>query len=130
MLSKETQNKIIALIANENETVLNNREKQIKIEFDLSGFAKVKKGEDFMQSLYFAIPWEKMVAVLLSKLNGVTVEKVLRDALNSELDANEMKLKAKEALKEIKGMDVRPMSGKLTKNQVDLDLNVTTCEFC
>jgi hypothetical protein len=118
-------------IANQNETVLNNRETEMIVSFLIQGQAILKKGENYEQVCNFAIPWDKITLLLLSKLNGVTVQSVLKEVLNSEVDTTEIKLQATEAMKEIKGNSVRKYSGKVTvKAEQVLLSEIDVCEYC
>lgn len=102
-----------------------------KISFLIQGEAIVKKGEDFQQVVSFSLPYDKIIAVLLSKLNGVTLESVVREALESDLDSSEVKKKATEALSKIKGVGKRKMEGKVTFPSVKLEIaEVEVCEYC
>lgn len=93
-----------------------------KVDFTVSGSALVKKGEDYSQVISFAIPYDKIVAVLLSKLNGVTLESVVKEALAEEIDSEQIKAQASAALKRIKGTGTRKCSGKITVEGEILDL--------
>ena len=41
----------------------------------------VRQGEDYDQAVWQSVPWQMMNAVLFSKVNGVTMEAVMREAL-------------------------------------------------
>lgn len=58
----------------------------------------VTVGEDYEQRVVAkADPW-KLLEVALSKLNGVTIDSIVKDAENKELDTKATKLKADAAL--------------------------------
>lgn len=131
MIEKNLTKLISKEIANQSEDVLKNRTKEMKIAFKVEGQAIVKKGEDFEQIVSFAIPYDKIVAVLLSKLNGVTVNSVLKEALSGDISTDQIKAEASEALREIKGTSKRKMSGKLSvKSEICENLQIEVCEFC
>ncbi len=63
-----------------------------------------------------AEPWT-LLAVALSKLNGVTMESIAREALTAkEEEVEAIKEKAAEAITVIKGKVIGPISGKTTTN--------------
>jgi len=102
-----------------------------KITFLIQGEVVVKKGENFEQVVSFSLPYDKIIAVLLSKLNGVTLESVVREALDSDLDSSEVKKKATEALKKIKGTGLNKMEGKVTFPSCQINSSeVEVCEYC
>lgn len=101
-------------IANSNEAILNDRETAHLVHFMLKGSAVVKKGNDYEQMINFSLPWEKMCAVLFSKLNGVTVESVVKEALEADLSTTEIKAQAKEAIKSFKNLGMKDCTGKVS----------------
>ena len=126
---------LVKLIAKEiakTDSLVNlNRKTEVKVDFTISGSAIVKKGEDYEQISSFAVPYDRLVAVLLSKLNGVTLEAVLREAMDEDLDVSLVKAQASEALKRIKGTAVRASAGKLTITDEILEAsNVDVCLNC
>lgn len=110
------------------------RGKEIKVNFVLSGQFVAKKGEDFEQVVSFAVPYDKLLAVALSKLNGVTIDSIVKEALEMEdgsKDFKDIKAKAGQALREIKGKSTQKMSGKVTLQSSVLDVCVVdSCEYC
>lgn len=107
------------------------REKEIKVKFNISGEFVARKGKDYSQDVSFAVPYDKIVLLLLSKLNGVTVESVLREALEGNFDSSVIKAEAEEALKKIKGESKRKCSGKVTVSHENIKVNeLDTCEYC
>jgi hypothetical protein len=75
---------------------------------------KLKKGEAYEQAVPAkAKPWA-LLAVALSKLNGVTVESIVEAALSGEVDTAEIEERASVAMEKLKGTTVTPCAGKLT----------------
>lgn len=121
--------KVIAKeIAKVNATVDVKRGVEMRVDFTVSGTAVVKKGEDFMQVQSFSIPYDKLVTVLLSKLNGVTMESVLKEALAEDLDSKAVKAQAEAALKRIKTLGTKKTSGKITVKEDKI--SVSSIEVC
>jgi hypothetical protein len=107
------------------------RGKEFKVSFDLKGEVICKQGEDYEQIINFAIPYEKLFAVALNKLNGVTVESLLKEALNDEPNTDELKERVNAAMIEIKGKGKRKCSGKVTIQNAFLNIeNIEGCEYC
>jgi hypothetical protein len=107
------------------------RGKEFKISFDLKGEVICKQGEDYEQVINFAIPYEKLFAVALNKLNGVTIESILKEALEGDTDTTELKERVTAAMIEIKGKGKRKCSGKVTIQNAFLDVeNIEGCEYC
>lgn len=78
---------------------------------------KLKKGEKYEQPIHLSVDWCGLFATALSKLNGVTVESVVRDYLNAAdqpIDKDGLEGRAKAAIKEIKGSAMQMCNGKLT----------------
>ena len=46
----------------------------------------VRQGEDYEQAVWQSVPWQHIAAVLFSKTNGVTMEAVVREALDLVAD--------------------------------------------
>lgn len=71
-------------------------------------------GEDYDQNIVAkADPW-KLLAVALSKLNGVTVESIVREAEVDALDTEDIERRAKTAIAAIKAGTVTVCRGKVT----------------
>ena len=66
-----------------------------------------------------AEPWG-LLAVALSKLNGVTVESITREFLKNTLDTTPIKKQATAAMKKIKGTTLKTFNGKVTA-KIDVD---------
>ncbi len=79
----------------------------------------MKVQEDHEANITAAIPWQKLAAVLFSKLNGVTVEAVVKEALAEDLDTKNLTKKAQSAMDEIVGSSKAPRKGA-----VKLDVEV------
>lgn len=106
------------------------RETEYKVEFEIKGSAVIRQGEDYDQVISFAVPYDKLLAVALSKLNGVTMDSIVREALDESLDVSEVKKQALASLTAIKGKSTRHCSGKLTSSNIVIDEVIDTCEFC
>lgn len=75
-----------------------------------------KVGEDYEQHIVAkADPWS-ILAIALSKLNGVTVESLIRE-VTEELgdEITTIKAQAKEAMEVVKGKTLTSCKGKITK---------------
>lgn len=71
-------------------------------------------GEDYESHIVAkADPW-LLFATAMSKLNGVTVESIVREALESGLDAKEVKASASEAMASVKAPTLTSCKGKVT----------------
>jgi hypothetical protein len=75
----------------------------------------LKKGPDFTQRVVAkAQPWD-IIAVLMSKLNGVTIDSVVKEALKVDPDkVTEVKKGAQEAMDEIKAPTSTLMNGRVS----------------
>lgn len=90
----------------------------IKITYDL------RVGEGYEQAVAASIPWQRIAGVLFSKLNGVTVESVVREALAvdpKDAAQEEIAQRAKEATASLLAASKRAVSGKVTG---DVDVEV------
>jgi len=122
---------IAKLIAKHVEELALNRGTEQKVSFTISGQFVAKKGEDYEQVTSFAVPYDKILAVALSKLNGVTVESIVKEAMSEDVDTTEIKKQASVALAKIKGQFVKRMSGKVTLQSSVLDIcEIDACEYC
>ena len=78
---------------------------------------RIKKGEDFEQVIHLsADPWG-LLAVAFSKLNGVTMDAIVKDAMNEENAAmiDDVKIRAKIAIEKAKQeKGKKAMTGKVT----------------
>ncbi len=73
----------------------------------------LRVGEDYTQQIVGkAQPWD-LLAVALSKINGVTVESIVREALTG-VDTTEIKAQAKAAMASVKGVTETACKGKVT----------------
>jgi len=125
------EKEIAKVIAKHVEQLSDERGKEIKVNFTLSGQFVAKKGEDFQQIVSFAIPYDKILAVALSKLNGVTVDSIVKEAMSEDIDTEQIKLEASKALAKIKGKGTRNMSGKVTFQSHTFDIKeIESCEYC
>lgn len=74
----------------------------------------LKVGEDYEQRIALkADPWT-LLHVALSKLNGVTVESIVREALGGDLDVSEIKKSAQAAVAALTDTTMTPCKGKVT----------------
>lgn len=74
----------------------------------------LKKGEDYEQRITAkAKPWQ-LLAVALSKLNGVTVDMLVREAASGEIETEEIENRAAEAMEAVKGATITKCGGKIT----------------
>ncbi|MGI9568824.1 MAG: hypothetical protein ACR2PH_03595 [Desulfobulbia bacterium] len=75
----------------------------------------VTKGEEYEQVQHMKVDQWAMIAVLLSKVNGVTVDSVVREINSVEKDAiTEIKKKAQEAMDKVKAPAKVKTAGKVT----------------
>ncbi len=73
----------------------------------------LRVGEDYTQNIVGkAQPWD-LLAVALSKINGVTVESIVREALEG-VDTTEIKAQAKAAMASVKAPTATDCKGKVT----------------
>ena len=77
----------------------------------------ITKGEDYDSIVHMAIPTWDILAVALSKLNGITIESIVKEALamgeNKEM-ISDVKAKAQSAIDAIKGTAVETCAGRVT----------------
>jgi hypothetical protein len=74
----------------------------------------ITKGESFSQQIVEkAEPWS-LLAIALSKLNGVTVESLVKEALAGGPEVAAIKEQANGAIKAIKGTTTTTCAGKVT----------------
>lgn len=74
----------------------------------------VKKGEDYGQDVVQAAkPW-LLFATAMNHLNGVTVESIVREALEGKVEDEELKAKVEDAMVAIKGRTRQIVRGKVT----------------
>ena len=72
-------------------------------------------GEDYEKAQVNTIDWTGLVAVALSKLNGVTVEKLISDYLEMDkIDLKDIKASAKTHIDTLKGTTMKIDNGKVT----------------
>lgn len=73
------------------------------------------KGEYYKQVIHMKVPHWNMVAVLMSKLNGVTVESVIREAFDCpDEQVKCIKGQANKAIKALKAPTTSNVAGKVT----------------
>ena len=96
---------------------------------------KLRKGEDYEQNIVAkADPWG-LLAIALSKLNGVTVGSLTREALEASADKiKEIKEQAKAAIGEVKAPTLTACNGKIhtdglfAEALVEYDVEVVSIE--
>jgi len=76
----------------------------------------VTVGDDFEQIQHMKVPQWELIAVLLSKVNGATLESVVREALGfaDKAELKRIKADAQVAVDKIKGTGKSPTKGKVT----------------
>lgn len=75
----------------------------------------VRKGESYDSVVNAAVDWRGLFAFALTKLNGVTVDSIVREFVNvGTVDADEVDKQAKAAVKTILGTTIKECSGKTT----------------
>jgi len=78
-------------------------------------------GHDEEKTHYAAVPWAGLLAVALSKLNGVTVEALLREAVKGRPSTASVKKAAEQAVQTVVGGTQKVFRGKVTTDlQVDV----------
>jgi hypothetical protein len=80
----------------------------------------VNVGEDYVGTHAASVPWQRMCAVLLSKVNDATIASVLREALEGDVDESEIKTEAQLAINLILGTTEKEFKGKVTGSAVVL----------
>lgn len=80
----------------------------------------LRVGEDYDAEITASIPWQRLAAVLFDKLNDVTIENVLSEALG-DVDDSQIKAAADAAMLALKGSTTKTCKGKVTQSlAVDL----------
>lgn len=74
----------------------------------------INKGEDYESSVYQSIPFDQLFAVAMSKLNAVTIESIVREALADEVDSSIVKDSVKDAIAKLTEASTKTCSGKTT----------------
>lgn len=73
----------------------------------------MKVGEDYSSKIAQSVPWQRLCIVLFSKLNGVTMDSVVREALENGVDTDEIGRQAKEAVKRLLKPSTRLCKGRV-----------------
>jgi hypothetical protein len=81
---------------------------------------RMKVGNDHTAKQPNKIPALKMVAVLLSMVNGVTVEHVAKLALNSELDTKPIAERAQAVVDALVNATEQPRKGRVDVKEIEL----------
>ena len=89
----------------------------VKIAFDL------KVGNPYDSRTVAAIPWQRIAAIALSKLNDASMDAVLRQALDPEVDVEPVVRRAQRILEPLLDSSVKTHAGKVTgsTNIVDVE---------
>jgi hypothetical protein len=75
----------------------------------------LKKGEKYQAAIHWSVDWCGLFAVALSKLNGVTVESIVREfCAKEEVDTAAIKVQAEDAINTVKGTAMQECNGKLS----------------
>ena len=78
----------------------------------------IKVGNDYDQHVVAkADPW-LLLSVALSHLNGITVDSIVREALDSKLDADQVKDSCSKAIQAIKEPTLSTCKGKVTASLI------------
>lgn len=98
---------------------------EYELDFTVRVRGELAIGEDVEAIVSASIPWQRVAAVALDKLNGVTLESVLREALEGEVDEDAIGSRAAEAMEALKGTTRRTRKGavraKLVTEVVELE---------
>lgn len=86
-----------------------------EVDFLVQVSGSLKKGEDYEQQIVAkADPWT-LLAVSLSHLNGVTVESIVKEALDADPElVKSIKKQAGDAIKSVKAPTATTCNGKVT----------------
>lgn len=76
----------------------------------------VRKGKDYPTTVYQSVPFDKLFAIALSKLNGVTVESIVREALSDEDNTEKIKEEVNESVRKLVNASEKIVNGKTTAN--------------
>lgn len=74
----------------------------------------ITKGEDYNSVIYQSIPFDQLFTIAMSKLNGVTIKAVVKEALAQDFDTTNVKEEVKEAVIALTEKSVKTCSGKTT----------------
>jgi len=80
----------------------------------------VTKGDDYEQTIHASADGWKIALIALSKLNGITIEALVRESIEGEIDTSDIVRRADAAAQTIKDARKVKCSGKTTSK-----LNVT-----
>lgn len=78
---------------------------------------ELRVGEDYDSEIVASIPWQKVAAVLFDKVNDVTIESVLSEALG-DIDDSQIKDQADAAMLALTGSTEKTCKGKVTQNLI------------
>ncbi len=78
---------------------------------------ELRVGDDYQSEIVASIPWQKVAAVLFDKVNDVTIEGVLSEALG-DIDDSRIKDQADAAMLALTGSTEKTCKGKVTQNLI------------
>jgi hypothetical protein len=77
----------------------------------------IRVGEDYDQDIVGKIPWITLLGVALSKLNGVSMKSLVREAFDAKgIDEEKIKSEAQAAINAIKSLGQTTCKGKVTSD--------------
>ena len=88
-------------------------------QYDIDAIVRIvgtmKVGNDHPAKISAAVPWQRLVGVLFSKVNGVTMESVVREALAAGPDLeDEISERAQAAVNELVEAQTATRKGRVT----------------
>lgn len=84
------------------------------VDFTVRVKGSITKGEDYESRVtQSASPW-KILAVALSKLNGITIESLVKESEAGEIDTSDLAKRADDAIGSLKESTLKTCSGKTT----------------
>jgi len=94
------------------------RNKVLPGEYDIDTVVHIagtlKVGADVPTHQVNTVPWQKLAEVLFCKLNGVTIESVLREALAEDFSAGDFKDEAGKAMEALVGKTRKVRKGAVS----------------
>ena len=127
----ELAKSIAQAIAKQSDAIDLNRGEEMLIQYTVCGSAIVRKGFDSESIVNAAVPYDKLLAVALSKLNNVTLESIVREALETEVLSTDVKKQAEIAIAKFKGQSKRTVSGRTTIKSEVLEIEeIEICKNC
>lgn len=97
---------------------------EYELDFTVRIRGEVAVGEDVEAVVAASVPWQRIAALLLDKVNGVTLESVLAEALKGDVDEESVGSRAAEAMAALKAPTKKTRKGavraKLVAEVVEL----------